>query len=148
MESTGSMLSMCPSNLATESVRNDATGDSYDFSPNLDFDHYRRRRNLLLGHRPVRHRPPARKSAEAAGDTDLPRRHLATGAAVDGNLLERALIALVTGQQMLEGDHVGISHRPLSGDDHLPALSGVATTPPRQKKPGEMRKHFAGGGTS
>ena len=123
-------------------MRNDATGDSYDFSPNLDFDHYRRRRNLLLGHRQVRHRPPACKSAEAARDTDLPRRHLATGAADDGNLLERALIASATGQQLLEGHHVGISHRPLSGDDPLPALSGVATTPPRQKKPGENEKAF------
>src|SRR5258707_465021 len=116
------------------------SGDSYDFSPNLDFDHYRRRRNLLLGHRQVRHRPPACKSAEAARDTDLPRRHLATGATDDGNLLERALIASATGQQLLEGHHVGISHRPLSGDDPLSALSGVATTPPRQKKPGKNKR--------
>ena len=123
-------------------VKIDATGDRYDFSPNLDFDHYRRRRNLLLGHRQVCRRPPTCKSAEAARDTDLPRRHFAASAADDGNLLGRALSAPTTGQQTLEGHHVGISHRPLPGDDHLPALSGVATAPPRQKKPGENEKAF------
>jgi hypothetical protein len=85
-------------------VKIDATGDSYDFSPNLDFDHYRRRRNLLLGHRQVCHRPPTCKSAEAARDTDLPRRHFATRAADDGNLLGRALSAATDRYQArLEG---------------------------------------------
>ena len=121
----------------------DATGDGYDFSPNLGFDHYRRGRNLLLGHRQVCHRPTTCKSAEVARDTDLPRRHFAASAADDGNLLGRALSAPTDRcQQTLEGHHVGISHRPLSGDDHLSALSRVATTPPRQKKPGENEKAF------
>jgi hypothetical protein len=71
-------------------VKIDAKGDSYDFSPNIDFDHYRRRRYLLLGHRQVCHRPPACKSAEAARDTDLPRCHFAASAADDRNLLGRA----------------------------------------------------------
>src|SRR5258705_13602285 len=95
-------------------VKIDATGDSYDFIPILDFDNYRRRRHLLLGHRQVCHRPPACKSAEVARDTDLPRRHLAASAADDRNLLGRAPSGLPTGQPTLEGHHAGISHRPLA----------------------------------
>jgi hypothetical protein len=149
-ESAGAMLSILCEKLGRRNrslefgaVKIDATGDSYDFSPNLGFDHYRRRRNLLLGHRQVCHRPPACKSAEAARDPDLPRRHFAASAASDGNLLRRAQSAPNDRYQpTLEGHHVGISHRPLSGNDHLPALSGVARTPPRQKKPGENEKAF------
>src|SRR5207247_10620234 len=88
-------------------------------------------------------RRPRCKPAEAARDIDLPRRHLAASAADDWNLLGRALSPPTDRcQQTLEGHHVGISHRPLSGDDHLPALPRVATTPSRQKKLGENEKAF------
>jgi hypothetical protein len=57
-ESAGAMISMLSEKLGHRNrssefgaVKIDATGDGYDFNPNLGFDHYRRRRNLLLGHR-------------------------------------------------------------------------------------------------
>jgi len=125
-------------------VKIDATGDSYDFSPNLDFDHHRRRRNLLLGYRQVCHRPTTCKSAEVARDTDLPRRHFAASAANDGNLLGRALSAPNDRYQpTLEGHHVGISHRPLSGMIIYPLFQEWRQRRHDRKSLERMRKHFA-----
>jgi hypothetical protein len=124
-ESAGAMLSMSPEQAwPQESIlgispqgRSSAMGDSYDFSPDLGFDHYRRRCNLLLGHRQVRHRPPTCKSAEAARNTDLPRRHFATRAAGDGNLLGRALSAPADRCQQMQGHHVGIGWQRVCSDE-------------------------------
>ena len=65
-------------------------GDGYDFGFDRRFDYCRRRRNLLLGHRQVRHRRSISKSAQVARGAHLPRRDFATSAAANGNILANA----------------------------------------------------------
>jgi hypothetical protein len=73
----------------------DGEGDGYDFGFDRCFDYCRRRRNLLLGHRQVCQRPPTIESAQIACGAHLPRRHFATSATVDWNVLMNAMRRLV-----------------------------------------------------
>jgi hypothetical protein len=70
-------------------VRDDKKGARYAVSTNIGFDNHRRGRNLLLGHRQVRHGPPPSESTQVARRAHWLGRYITANSANDWDLLNK-----------------------------------------------------------